>query len=67
MGRTKRLIDELIEKKANGDQFQESNIRIKLMLKGIMPHKITEDTPDTEEMIENIFLVAKQFNIELTN
>ncbi len=67
MSRAKKLIDELIIKKANGDKFQESNIKIKLILKGVMPDKITDATPDTDEMIANILQVAKQFNIELTN
>ncbi len=67
MGRARMLIDELISKKANGDKFQESSIRIKLMLKGIIPQHITEETPDTEEMLEKIFQVAEQFKIELTN
>ncbi len=67
MSRAKKLIDELITKKANGDKFQESNVRIKLILKGVMPDKITADTPDTDEIIETIFQVAKQFNVELTN
>ncbi len=67
MGRSKRLIDELISKKANGDKFQENIIKIKLVLKGVFPDSITENTIDTEEMIEKIFQAAKQFNIELTN
>ncbi len=62
----KQLIDELISKKAKGDKFQESNVKIKLILKGIIPDEITESTPDTEEMIKNIFKIAQQFNIELT-
>lgn len=66
MGRAKQLIDELISKKAKGDKFQESNVKIKLILKGIIPDEITESTPDTEEMIKNIFKIAQQFNIELT-
>ncbi len=67
MGKTKRLIDELIEKKANGNSFQASNIKMKLMFKGIMPDKITDDTPDIEENISKIYEVAKDFNVTLNN
>ncbi|MCG8697482.1 MAG: hypothetical protein MI922_05470 [Bacteroidales bacterium] len=67
MGRAKLLIDELITKKANGDGFQESNVRMKLMFKGIMPDKINDDTPDTDEVIAKIFEVAEQFNVTLKN
>ncbi len=66
MSRAKQLIDELIEKKAKGNNFQVNNIKMKLMFKGIMPDKITDDTVDNEEIISKIFEVAKQFNVELT-
>ena len=59
MGKAKKMIDELIEKKAQGDKFQISNIKMKLMFKGIMPDNITDETPDTEEMIMKIREVAK--------
>lgn len=67
MGRAKLLIEELITKKANGNAFQESNIRMKLMFKGIMPDKINDDTPDSDEVIAKIYEVAEQFNITLKN
>lgn len=66
MGRVKNLIDELIEKKASGNSFQETNIKMKLMFKGIIPDNITDDTPDSEELITKIFDVAKDFSITLT-
>jgi len=67
MGKAKLLIDELIEKKSNGNSFQESNIKMKLIFKGIIPDKITENTPDSDDVIEKIMQVAKDFNITLTN
>jgi hypothetical protein len=66
MSRTKQLIDELIQKKAAGDRFQESNVKMKLIFKGIIPEKITDDSIDDEEIISKIFEVASQFNVELT-
>lgn len=66
MSRAKQLIDELIQKKANGDRFQASNVKMKLIFKGIIPDKITNDTPDDDEIISKIFEVANQFNITLT-
>ncbi len=67
MGLAKRMIDELIEKKANGNEFQITNIKMKLLFKGVMPDKINEETDDSEELINKIFEVAKQFNITLSN
>ena len=66
MSRTKQLIDELIQKKAGGNRFQESNVKMKLMFKGIMPDKITDETPEDDEIISKIFEVADQFNVVLT-
>ena len=66
MGKAKKLIDELIEKKAQGNAFQVSNVKMKLLFKGIIPDKITDDTSDTDEVIAKIYEVAKEFNITLT-
>ena len=67
MGKTRMLIDELIKKKANGNSFQESNVKMKLMFKGVFPDRITDDTPDSEELISRIYEVANDFNITLNN
>ena len=66
MGKAKKMIDELIEKKAQGNSFQINNIKMKLMFKGIIPDDITDDTPDTEELISKIEGVAEQFEVSLT-
>lgn len=66
MGKAKKMIDELIEKKAQGNSFQINNIKMKLMFKGIIPDDITDDTPDTEELISKIEEVAEQFEVSLT-
>jgi hypothetical protein len=67
MGKAKKMIDELIEKKAQGNSFQINNIKMKLMFKGIMPDNITDDTPDSNELISKIEEIADQFNITLTS
>ncbi len=66
MGKARKLIDELIEKKAQGNTFQENNVKMKLMFKGIFPDKVTEETPDSQELISKIYDVAQNFNIPLT-
>ena len=65
MGKTKNLIDELIKKRANGDPFLESSTRIKLIMKGIDPKKIDDNTHDNPETIEKIYEVAKALNVSL--
>jgi len=66
MGKAKKMIDELIEKKAQGNGFQTNNIKMKLMFKGIIPDDITEETPDTDDLISKIEGVAEQFDVRLT-
>ncbi len=67
MGRAKKMIDELIAKKSNGNKYLEHKIKIALVLKGVMVDHITASTPDEKEIIETILKVAKEFNIKLTN
>jgi hypothetical protein len=66
MGKTKRLIDELIQKKAQGNSFQELNIQMKLMFKGIDVKKITPEMPDDPATIAKIYEVAQAFQVQLT-
>jgi hypothetical protein len=66
MGRTKQLIEELIRLKAQGNTFQELNIQMKLMFKGIDVKSISEHTPDDPEIINKIYQVAQDFQVKLT-
>ncbi len=66
MGKTKQLIDELIAKKAQGNSFQELNVQMKLMFKGIDVKKITPQTPDDPAVIAKIHEVAQAFGVQLT-
>ena len=65
MGKTKQLIDDLIEQRCKGNSFLETSTRFKLLLKGIDTDKITEDTPDNPKIIEKIYELANNLNIKL--
>jgi hypothetical protein len=65
MGKTKQLIEELIRLKAQGNTFQELNIQMKLMFKGIDIKNITHQTPDDEATIAKIYEVARDFQVQL--
>ena len=54
------MIDELIEKKAQGNSFQINNIKMKLMFKGIIPDDITNHTPDTEENQQEMIWLSSE-------
>ncbi len=66
MGKTKQLIDELVRLKAQGNTFQELNIQMKLMFKGIDVKNITEQTPDDQATLEKIYEVAQAFQVKLS-
>ncbi|MEM8967286.1 MAG: hypothetical protein AAGE93_12770 [Bacteroidota bacterium] len=65
MGQMKNLIDQIIKEKALGDSFQELNIQMKLMLKGIPVKTIDETTPNDPEMLQLIYAAAHDFNVQL--
>lgn len=65
MSKTKQLIEKLIWERSKGDPFMESSTRIKLLMKGIDPLKIDENTPDDPEMIQRIYEVAEACNLDL--
>ncbi len=66
MGKTKQLIDELVRLKAQGNTFQELNIQMKLLFKGIDVKSITEQTPDDQATIDKIYEVAQAFQVKLS-
>ena len=66
MGKTKQLIDELVRLKAQGNTFQELNIHMKLMFKGIDVKNITEQTADDKATLAKIYQVAQEFQVKLT-
>lgn len=65
MGKTKQLIEKLISERAKGDPFLESSTRIKLLMKGIDPLKINDETPDDPDVISKIYDVADACNVKL--
>ena len=65
MSKTKQLIETLIWERSKGDPFMESSTRIKLLMKGIDPIKITDESPDDPEVINKIKEVAKALSINL--
>lgn len=65
MSKTKQLIEKLIWERSKGDPFMESSTRIKLLMKGIDPLKIDDNTPDDPEMIKKIYEVAEACNLDI--
>lgn len=70
---TRTLIKEyvtfIIKEKAQGNTFQEMNVSMKLMLKGIPANKILDDNDsiNIDGLEEKIFQAAKELNVTLPN
>ena len=65
----KELVSFIIKEKAQGNSFQEMNLSMKLMLKGIPAKKIMEDLdyPEDPSLVEKIQKAAEELNVVLPN
>lgn len=59
-GAIKRLIDEIVAKRAGGNETLARTLRIKLLLKGIDPGKYSEQSDDDPELIRILERMAKE-------
>jgi hypothetical protein len=65
VGRIKRMIDTIIEKRANGNQTIVNTTRTKLRLKGISPDNYTLTSEDDPVIIEKLSNLAKELGISI--
>ena len=65
----KELVTFIIKDKAHGNSFQEMNLTMKLMLKGIPAKKILEgdDYPENQALEDKIVQAAEELNVVLPN
>jgi len=68
MTNTKKILEYIIKGKAQGNQFQELNIQMRIMMKGInvkgiLEEKISEDIDKT--LTEKLLEIAKEFDVDL--
>ncbi|PWR76075.1 hypothetical protein ACKUB1_06750 [Methanospirillum stamsii] len=64
-GKIKKLIDTLIEKRAQGNPSIASTTRTKLLLKGIDGKKYDEQSTDDPVVIASIMKIAEEMGISL--
>jgi hypothetical protein len=50
-GQIRKMIDTIIEQRANGSKILEGVVKTKLILKGIDPKNYTESSPDDPAII----------------
>lgn len=54
-GQIKRMIDSIIEQRANGSKVLEGVVKMKLILKGIDPKNFNEASPDDPVIMGKLF------------
>ena len=66
MRSSKQILNFIIKEKANGSVFQEMNIQMKIMMKGINVKGIMEgNIPDTPDLVDKLEKIAKEFDVNL--
>ena len=68
MSNTKQILNFIIKEKAQGNSFQELNIQMKIMMKGINVKGILEEKISEELAIaltEKLKEIAKEFDVDL--
>jgi len=66
-GKIKELIDEILQKKAKGNDFLISITKAKMALKGIDPDKFTNTSEDDSLTIEKLKTMAKEMNLTISS
>ena len=70
MTNTKKILNFIIKEKAQGNSFQELNIQMKIMMKGINVKGILEEKISEEienRLTEKLLEIAKEFDVDLHN
>ena len=65
---TKQILNFIIKEKSNGNSFQELNIQMKIMMKGVNVKGILEEKISDEiavALTEKLKEIAKEFDVDL--
>jgi hypothetical protein len=64
-GQIRSMIDQIIEKRSNGNPVLASTTQTKLILKGIDPSKYDASSPDDPQIIARLRELAAELSITL--
>lgn len=64
-GRIKRLIENLIEQRTQGEAALIAPTKIKLIMKGVDPDLFDDDSPDDPVIIQKIAAIADEMGFDL--
>jgi len=66
-GKIKELINEILEKRAKGNDFLVSITKAKMALKGIDADKYTEESKDDPLILDKLRTIAKEMNLNISS
>ena len=64
-GKIKKVIDQIIKERAKGNIILTSTTRTKIILKGIVPEKFSESSPDDPEVLAKLKDIGKELGVDL--
>lgn len=64
-GKIKRMIDHLIKEKSSQDPALAHSLNAKICLKGVIPKKFTEESPDDPVVIEKVNSIANEWGVNM--
>jgi hypothetical protein len=68
MTKAKQILNFIINEKAKGNSFQEMNIQMRIMMKGLNVKGILDGTvADTPALFAQLDEIAKEYKVDLTN
>jgi len=68
MTNSKKILNYIIKEKAQGNSFQELNVQMRIMMKGINVKGILEERISEEiekSLTERLLEIAKEFDVDL--
>lgn len=64
-GKIKRMIDQIISEKSKHDPALAHSVNAKLCIKGVIPKKFDENSPDDPVVIEKLVSIAKDLGVKV--
>ena len=64
-GKIKKVIDQIIKRRSKGNITLERTTRIKIILKGIVPEKFSENSPDDPKVLAKLKDIGRELGLDL--
>lgn len=64
-GKIKKMINTIIDTRANGNDTIRGSVTTKLILKGFNPVKFDEQSPDDLELIQKLRLIGQEMGVAI--